>query len=174
MAVPGLFWIEVGLGLVLLFLSAKAHGRQIRLERELEGYMEVDFMGENPTWVEALWRKDRRRFWGTLPIVAVVLAVVGFVVLPPQFGTEPLGNPAFGAVILAGSLWPFAVAFISNGIQSVVRLRTALWQASADGSHRAHPLGEPGPWLRSALRGTLLYWGTVGVLWAIAILVAMA
>ena len=173
MAFPALFWIELVLGIVLLFLTAKAHGRQIRLERELEGYMEVDFMGENPPWVEALWRKDRRRFWTTLPIAAIVLAAVGILVLPVRFGTEPLGSPILGAVLLAGALWPFAVSFTMNGIQSALRLRTALREMPPDGAHGTRSRAEPGPWLASAIQGTILYWAAVGALGAIAILAAI-
>src|SRR2546422_4443113 len=93
MAVPGLFWIELGLGVVLLFLSAKAHGRQIRLERGLEGYMEGDFMKENPPWVEALWRKDRRRFWPTFALAIAVLSAAGLLILSTPLETEPLRDP---------------------------------------------------------------------------------
>src|SRR3989442_4389298 len=99
MAVPGLFWIELGLGVVLLFLSAKAHGRQIRLERELEGYMEVDFMKDNPPWVEALWRKDRRRYWATVPIAIVGFLLLGLLTRPARFGTEPLADPNLCTVL---------------------------------------------------------------------------
>ncbi|TLZ57039.1 MAG: hypothetical protein E6K17_03380 [Methanobacteriota archaeon] len=170
MAVPGLFWIELGLGVVLLFLSAKAHGRQIRLERELEGYMEVDFMKDNPPWVEALWRKDRRRYWATVPIATVVLLLLGFLTLPPRFGTEPLGNPNLGTVLLAGFLWPLVVAFTSNGIQSALRLQMALKRETPNGQRRATLHKERGPWLRSAFRGTVGYWGLVAGLAAMAAL----
>ena len=168
MAVPGLFWIELGLGVVLLFLSAKAHGRQIRLERELEGYMEVDFMKENPPWVEALWRKDRRRYWATVPIAIVVLLLLGFLTLPPRFGTEPLGNPIIGTLLLAGFLWPLVVAFTSNGIQSALRLRKSLGHDTGAGGRRTRLDGERGLWLRAAVRGTVGYWGLVVGLGAIA------
>jgi len=167
MAVPGLFWIELGLGVVLLFLSAKAHGRQIRLERELEGYMEVDFMKENPPWVEALWRKDRRRFWPTFVVAFVVLTAAGLPILPTRFGAEPLGNPILGTVLLTGFLWPLVVAFVSNGIQSAFRLRTALVQKTAARTRRTRADGERGPWLRAAVRGTFGYWGLIAGLSAI-------
>src|SRR5206468_5677942 len=90
---------ELGLGVALLLLTAKAHGRQIRLERELEGYMEVDFMKDNPPWVEALWRKDRRRFWATLPVAIAVASVAGLLTLPSRFGTDPLNNPVLVTVL---------------------------------------------------------------------------
>jgi len=171
MAVPGLFWIELGLGVVLLFLSAKAHGRQIRLERELEGYMEVDFMKENPPWVEALWRKDRRRYWATVPIAIVILLLLGFLTLPPRFGTEPLGNPIIGTLLLAGFLWPLVVAFTSNGIQSALRLRAALVRRGRD-----RPVGTPAQpegstWRGAAFRGTIGYWALVLAIGTVAVLI---
>jgi len=170
MAVPGLFWIELGLGVVLLFLSAKAHGRQIRLERELEGYMEVDFMKENPPWVEALWRTDRRRYWATVPIAIAVLVLLGLLTLPPRFGTEPLGNPIIGTIFLAGFLWPLVVAFTSNGIQSAIRLRTALIQGGEQRRQEAHAQPEGSAWRRAALRGTIGYWALVLAIGALAVL----
>ncbi len=165
-----IFWIELGLGVILLYLTAKAHGRQIRLEREFEGYMEVDFMKENPPWVEALWRKDRRRFWPTFAVATVVLSATGLLVLPGRFGTEPFGNPFLGAVLLTGFLWPIVIAFTSNGIQSALRLRTTLSRETSIGHQRASVHRKEGPWARSALRGTLEYWGSVIGLAAIAVL----
>ena len=174
MAVLGLFWIELGLGVGLLLLTAKAHGRQIRLERELEGYMEVDFMKDNPPWVEALWRTDRRRFWATLPVVIVVTSAAGLLTLPSRFGTEPLGNPVFGTVLLAGLLWPFAVTFTSNGIQSTLRLWGALNERAGSKSGQSHGPMDRERWGQSAARGTLLYWGSVIGLGTIAVLTALS
>ncbi len=159
MALPGLFWIELGLGVALLLLSAKAHGRQIRLERELEGYMEADFMGENPPWVEALWRKDRRRFWATFPVAAVVLSATGLLTLPPRSGSDPIGYPVLGAILLAGILWALVATLASNGLQSAQRLRTALNAVTADGARIRRVRRERGPWLREAVRGPTCYGG---------------
>jgi len=174
MAVQGLFWIELGLGVALLLLTAKAHGRQIRLERELEGYMEVDFMKDNPPWVEALWRKDRRRFWATLPVAIAVASVAGLLTLPSRFGTDPLNNPVLGTVLLAGLLWPFAVTFTSNGLQSAARHRKAVNEKVRSRSSQAHSPMHPDSSVRSAARGTLLYWGSIVGLGAIAILAALS
>ncbi len=172
MAVPGLFWIELGLGVVLLFLSAKSHGRQIRLEREREGYMEVDFMKENPPWVEALWRKDRRRYWATVPVAIAVLLLLGVPTLPLRFGTEPLGNPILGTIIVAGFLWPLVVAFTSNGIQSALRLRTALNQGGRDRPEGPPEHPESTPWRRAARRVTIWYWALVLAIGGVAVVVA--
>jgi len=173
MAVPGLFWIELGLGVVLLFLSAKAHGRQIRLERELQGYMEVDFMKENPPWVEALWRKDRRRYWATVPVAIAVLLLLGVLTLPLRFGTEPLGNPMLGTILLAGFLWPLVVAFTSNGIQSALRLRAALIQDARDRPEGTPHHPESTPWRRAARRGTITYWALVLAIESVAVVIVL-
>ena len=124
--------------------------------------------------MEALWRKDRRRFWITLPVAIVATSVAGLLTLPSRFGTEPLGNPILGVVVLAGLLWPFAVTFTSNGIQSVARHRKALNEKTRSRSNQAHDPMDPYLSIRSAARGTLLFWGSVVGLGAIAILVALS
>jgi hypothetical protein len=173
MAVPGLFWIELGFGVALIFLTAKAHGRQIRLEREREGYMEVDFMKENPPWVEALWRKDRRRYWVTFVLAIVILTEAGLLTLPTRFGTEPLGNPILGTILLTGLLWPLVVAFTSNGLQSAFRLRTALVQRGRGrkGNDPARP--ESSAWGRAAFLGSIGYWALTVAIGAAAAVLAL-
>lgn len=57
-----------------MILAAKAHGRQVRLEREHAGHHHVVFGGINPEFVETLWRRDRIRFWGSLPVFVGVIA----------------------------------------------------------------------------------------------------
>ncbi len=173
MALPGLFWIELGLGVVLLLLAAKVHGRQIRLERELEGYMEIGFMKENPPWVESLWRKDRRQYWATFSAAAAVLAasvlLTGSPGLSAKFGTDPMGNPAAGAVAVAITLWAPSAAFIGNGMTSVGRLLRRLREPRPDGRRRDEVRAARGPWLKAAIRGTLGYWGLVAAFTAVAI-----
>ena len=178
MAVPGLFWIELGLGVVLLLLSAKAHGRQIRLERELEGHLEVDFMRENDPWVEALWRKDRRQYWILFAVAAGALGIyamiAGFLGIPPRFGADPFGSPILGAVLLAAFVWAPSVAFLANGFTSVRRFHVALNREGAGRSRKTKILAERGDWLEAAIRGTYAYWGLVTVLLVAEISLALA
>src|SRR5262245_8588171 len=72
--------VRCAIGLVmstgLCVVAAKAHGRQLRLERELEGHHSVVFGGVNHPWVEQTWRRDRHRFWILTPLLAVTLAAV--------------------------------------------------------------------------------------------------
>jgi len=58
----------------LLFLAAaKAHGRELRLERIAAGVREVVFGGTNAPFVESLWRAERLRFWVVMPLAAIAL-----------------------------------------------------------------------------------------------------
>ena len=178
MAVPGLYWIELGLGVVLLFITAKAHGRQIRLERELEGHFDIDFMGENHPWVEALWRKDRRRFWIVFPAFAVALSVYAVIAislgLPPRFGNDPLGLPILGSIGLAGFLWALSGAFVTNGLASALRLRDALRRRDSAGSGTGRTRVAGGEWLETAVRGTYTYWSLVAGLIVVIVALALA
>ena len=176
MAVPGLFWIELGLGVFLLLLAAKVHGRQIRLERELRGHYEIDFMRENDPWVEALWRKDRRQFRITFPLAAIVLASLVAATassgVAARFGSDPFGSPLLGAIILAVLLWAPAAAFVGNGFASAWRLHRSLNEPRPHGHRRDEVLSERGPWLATAVRGTYAYWGLLGSVVAATVVTA--
>lgn len=176
MAVPGLFWIELGLGVVLLFLAAKVHGRQIRLERELEGHFDVDFMRENDPWVEALWRRDRRRFWITFPLVAVVLASLVAATasswVAARFGSDPLGSPLLGALVLAVLLWAPVAAFVGNGFASAWRLHRRLNEPRTQGRRRDEVLATHGQWLATTVRGTYAWWGFLAAGGAATVVIA--
>jgi len=176
MAVPGLFWIQLGLGVVLLFLSAKAHGRQIRLERELEGYMEADFTKENPPWVEALWRKDRRQFQITFSLAAVIFSglviATGSSGMAGRFGPDPFGSSLLGAIALAVLLWAPVTGFSGNGLASAWRLHRRLGEPRPHGRRRDEVLASRGPWLSAAVRGTYGYWGLLGAVVAATVVIA--
>lgn len=134
-------------GLALLLVSAKAHGRQLRLERELEGHHEVVFGGRNHPWVEALWRRDRVRFWMIVPLVA--LAQAGLLFLARARGLDYL------SLLIA----PTVVGFVSLGLVSMLRLRGAL---------RARPDADAA-WARQAWRGSATWWLGVGALLAASV-----
>ena len=79
------WWLSVLLLAAWILLAAKAHGRQVRLEREQQGVFHVEFGGRNPEAVERVWATDRRVFWpafaalalGTLALAALAWAVLG-------------------------------------------------------------------------------------------------
>lgn len=102
-------WLLV-LGIAAFIAAAKSHGRQLRLERQLAGYINVTFGGENPPFVEALWRRDRYRYWA----VVVALLVAGLVL-------KPLGQTSLTDGILFYGVLPMSGAFISLGLASLVR-----------------------------------------------------
>ena len=100
---------------VLLFLvAAKAHGRELRLERQSLGVDRVVFGGVNPPVVEALWRAERARFW---PLVAVLaLAIVALLWR---------AGAARGVVVAGALAWAPAIAFSALGVASLVRSSAA-------------------------------------------------
>lgn len=147
--------------LALLVLAAKFHGRAVRLVREYEGYLDVDFRRRNPPFVEALWRRDRIRFW-SLALVSValgglLLASGASASLVPEWraGLRPIALGAFALVA-----WPLACAFVAEGtwltLEQALRMRRVAPPKSS-------PAQDP-RWARNAQRGTVLLLLTVGAL----------
>jgi hypothetical protein len=161
-------WLVLGLGAATFLVGAKAHGRQLRLERELAGYWEVTFGGRNPAFIEALWRRERRLYWGFVAVVA--LATLGFRLLAPRFAWPlPLeggstGRSASGAVFLH-VLVPLIAAFVATGFLSFTRFAFAARSgAAASGAH-------PQNWLSHATWGSAAWWIlTVALMAALATL----
>lgn len=141
--------LVVVLAVAAFLVCAKAHGRQVRSERERAGIHHVVFGGTNPAFVEALWRRDRLRFWPTAAVVA--LAVVALAV-------------ARGAPPLAGAV-PFAawagmvVAFLLASVLSAGSFARMSEPIAAD-ALRAH-------WVASGL-----YWATAVALVIATVVVA--
>jgi hypothetical protein len=106
------------LSVVTFLLAAKSHGRQVRLERERAGYTHVVFGGVNPPYVEALWRRDRIRFWSTAGIAflltAALMAASGALGVP-----RPLGGGALG-VAWSVLFLPLLSGFLVCGAASLV------------------------------------------------------
>jgi hypothetical protein len=104
----------IGVVSVVVFLvAAKVHGRQLRLEREAAGYASVRFGGENPPWVEALWRAERVRFWSSTIALAVAI------LLARRAGVAAL-RP-WATVAAATLLWAPSVSFLALGALSATR-----------------------------------------------------
>ena len=140
-------WAAVLSSTALVLVAAKAHGRQVRLEREQKGVFRVDFRSRsgNPAAVEAIWRRDRLAFWP---------AFAGFAVLA-EGATLARGVPAWHLAFAAA--WAFAAAFIVAGLASWVRLA----------GRKEGPL----PWRRRAQLGSAGWWTGVA---AAAALVALS
>jgi hypothetical protein len=140
-------WLAAVATVVVVLLSAKAHGRQIRLEREQQGYFRVDFRTQNPAAVEAIWRTDRRIFWPAFGAGAMLAAYAAFNAIRKE-------DLAFAALVLA---WAFAGGFIVAGLASWARM--------------ARRGQGPLPWRKRAQAGSVGWWLAVA---AAAALVALA
>lgn len=110
-------WLPLGIALVAwILLAAKAHGRQVRLERQAKGVFAVDFRGSNPPEVEAIWKRDRRVFWPTMAVLSGLLVSAGF-------WTDDL-ELAVAALPVA-----FATSFVVAGLASWSRLGGGDWRS---------------------------------------------
>jgi hypothetical protein len=140
-------WAAALATVALVLVAAKAHGRQVRLEREQKGVFRVDFRRGNPAAVEAVWRRDRLTFWPAFALLGVAGAALVIA------GRRP--DPAAALALVAA--WAFAAAFLVAGLASWVRLT-----ARSEG---------PLPWRRRAQLGSAAWWAGVA---AAAALVALA
>lgn len=114
------------LSLATMLLAAKAHGRQLRLEREQMGIHHVEFGGTNPPEVEALWRRDRRRFWPTTAVAFLALAAWAYAAdLGAPAPALWRSDPTFGGSLLVLPLWAMTVGFVATGLRSLAALRDA-------------------------------------------------
>ena len=104
-------WLGALVGIPALLAAAKAHGRQVRLEREAQGYHHVEFGGSNPQFVEALWRRDRIRFWSVVPPLALALGALAW---------YARGWPL---ALVAALLWAPIVGFFVAGLRSYAGTR---------------------------------------------------
>jgi hypothetical protein len=137
------FWLVFVASIALLILAAKSHGRQLRLERELEGHTQVSFVAPNHPWVEALWTKDRERFTRAYPTLILLFAAYAFaayrMAMPLPF---PGGAPAARAwsLLVLGLPWGVILALTGLGMLSLKRFTTAIAQASVPPSSTAGAL----------------------------------
>ncbi|HVM45143.1 MAG TPA: hypothetical protein VM582_04340 [Candidatus Thermoplasmatota archaeon] len=100
-------WLGALAGVAALLAAAKAHGRQVRLEREAAGYRSVVFGGDNPPFVERLWRRDRLRYWGFVPPFALAGGAAAYAAA----GAWPLA-------LVAALLWAPTLGFFFAGLWS--------------------------------------------------------
>jgi hypothetical protein len=150
--------VVLAASVVTFLLAAKAHGRQLRLERELEGYHRVVFGGTNPPFVEALWRADRVRYWSTVAGVAVL--VLGVYALARLQGWRwPFllgGGGSVAWLVVWGSL---VAAFLSSGLWSLTRFLQATSEkpgGTVDATWVSESLQGSAWWFTAATLGTAL------------------
>jgi hypothetical protein len=146
--------VFVGVSVVTFVLAAKAHGQQIRLERELAGYHHVVFGGSNPAFVEALWRADRVRYWSTAVGLALGVLALSALTRAQGWGWPFLGGGG-GAVAWLVVCGAPVVAFLTCGLWSLTRFLHAV-SAKLEGTVDAE-------WVRDSLQGSA-WWFTAAVL----------
>ncbi len=135
--------------IALFFASAKAHGRQLRLEREFEGHYSVQFGGKNHPWVDALWRAERWRFWCLLAACEIALLALS------------LKHPFSWKLLLVAMGWIPAFAFSITGGLSLLRLTKAIIARSR--SSTSHINLRP-DWAVTAIITSSLWWILVLIL----------
>ncbi|MEZ4428786.1 MAG: hypothetical protein R3A51_13975 [Nannocystaceae bacterium] len=119
-------------------LAAKAHGRELRLERIVAGVDVVRFGGVNPPFVEALWAAERLRFWTAAPLLGLLVGVA----------LARLG--ASRTIVAAASVvWAPTVVFVALGLAS-------FWRAG--GIDRAGALASVGWWSLVLVSAGLVAW----------------
>jgi hypothetical protein len=142
--------------LVLAFLSAaKSHGRQHRLERELEGHWKVSFTSENHPWVERFWFRHRVLYWSIASVTAIIMIAL---LKQSLFGNYGKWQWILsGLFTIGGSM---IVAFVVTGLVSWARLVAKLSRnpaaASSEWLDNLH-LINLGWWLLTASLATLLF-----------------
>lgn len=148
--------------LVLLFLSAaKSHGRQYRLERELQGFWTVSFTSENDPWVERFWFRQRVVYWSLASFVALSMVMI------LRFKTKKtnLAGKRWMLFALLSFISSMIAAFIVSGLVSMVRL---FWKL-------ARNVPAPGPeWLANAVWGSIGWWFVTVLLLSFLLLVTRA
>ena len=161
-------WLDVVLGATTFLAAAKAHGRQLRLERELAGYWHVTFGAQNPAFVEALWRRERILYWSVA--AALVACTIAFRLLAPRCEWPLQLAAASRRSILVALLLhvaaPLTAAFVVTGLLSVVRFVLAARAGSEATAAR------PDDWMSWALWGTAGWWALTLVMFAVFCLVA--
>jgi hypothetical protein len=118
----------------LLLAAAKAHGRQMRMERLAQGHAIAGFQrGVNPPWVEARWAWERRWFWGLYPVMLIALSAgIGLT------GWAPLWAFILDLSLMGAVAWarlerdmrarrPAVEALLGGAWIARVRLESALW-----------------------------------------------
>jgi hypothetical protein len=96
---------------VLFLLAAKAHGRELRLERQAAGFPHISFGSPDmPAFVQQMWQRERVAFW----TVTVLLAIV--------VGAKLLASDAArGVSALVVLTWVPAASFAGLGLWSLWR-----------------------------------------------------
>ncbi len=149
-------WIILLLSVLTFLAAAKTHGRQVRLERELAGHMEVHFGGVNDPFVEALWRRDRSVYWfvaGLSALIALAVRLTDPAVRIFRGSRGVLGS--WQGVVLFNVVLPFILAFTAAGIVSLAHFLIASGETQFVSKRE---------WIGDVLKGSAGWWTlTVGL-----------
>src|SRR5690348_13626125 len=105
--------LRIFLFVAAFFSAAKAHGRHLRLERELFGIWEVDFREPGNPWIVARWRHERRLFW-------VLAAAVFACLLWRGWGQ---GSPYWAVAFFKAMVAAFALTSLASAVRLWLRLK---------------------------------------------------
>jgi hypothetical protein len=150
----------VAASVAAFLVATKAHGRQIRLERQLAGYWDVTFGAPNPPFVEALWWRERIVVWSIA--ITLGLLAMGYLYVARQRGWPlPLAESSWLTVLWTVLAAPAVMAFTLAGFASAARFASQL----------SHMVSSP-EWVPRAVAGSVAWWvATVGIAATVAVLV---
>src|SRR5262245_59021311 len=95
----------------LFLLAAKAHGRELRMEREAAGFHRIVFGSPDmPPFVAELWQRERIYFWASTLALALLAGVSLVRMDAPK-----------GLTALAILTWAPSVSFAGLGLYSLAR-----------------------------------------------------
>jgi len=140
--------------LIIAFLSsAKTHGRQHRLERELQGHWTVSFTSrsQNHPWVERFWFRQRLVYWSLASITAGLLLAGRFRSNGSRwklYAVKNYGKWAWTLFLIMTVLSSMIVAFAATGLLSAMRIALKLNKIPSPGAD----------WLQGAIWGSLGWW----------------
>jgi hypothetical protein len=148
----------VATSVAAFLMAAKAHGRQVRLERQLAGYWDVTFGAPNPPFVEALWMRERIVVWSIAMMLAAI--AMGYLYVARQRGWPLPLESGWLAVLWTVVAAPAVLAFTFSGFASAARFASRL----------SHMASAP-DWVAAAVRGSVAWWAaTVGLAAVVAVL----
>lgn len=158
-------WIAIGLSGAAFLAAAKAHGRQVRIERELAGYWRVEFAGRNPPFVLDLWRRDRIVLWSLAAAVLVGLIAYVFASVEPHWKlplTDSINRPYWWGYPFLGIFWPVTAGFFGAGLACLIRTLAAFRKGES----------QVREWVLQAFWGSIGWWALAKALAAASLLLA--
>jgi hypothetical protein len=158
-------WYSIAMGGAAFLAAAKAHGRQLRLERELAGFWRVVFGGRNPPFVTALWKRDRILLWIAAAAGLILLSAYAVLAVRLQWRIplmDGMGRLCGWGLVTVAGLWSISIGFFTAGFAGLFR------------SVAAYRKGEPQvrEWCQRAFWGCVGWWSLATALLAASVALA--